>query len=229
MKISACEEKLRSVGFEPNEEIEAVPSDDIDKNRVVKTEPEAGRSVKKGTKVTIYKSSGESTIALENYIGKNAIEVKTFLETKYELVVTISKKDPEDTTKEYGDDEIIGQSLAVGSLVKKGDQLILYIPNVVDTFPDMAEEGWSVADVEAFCNKYGLTLQKQEEETTAYAAGTVIRQSRTKGTPIIKGTTLTITVAIKPKEKPTSSEDEKPKEENSENNSGDNSEKPDGE
>ena len=121
------------------------------------------------------------------------------------------------------------KNIAVGSLVKKGDQLILYIPNVVDTFPDMAEEGWSVADVEAFCNKYGLTLQKQEEETTAYAAGTVIRQSRTKGTPIIKGTTLTITVAIKPKEKPTSSEDEKPKEENSENNSGDNSEKPDGE
>jgi len=198
--------------LEPNAKIESIPSSEIDQNRVVKTSPSKGRSVKKGTKVTIYKSSGEDTIVLEDYKGKNAIEVKTLLETKYELVVTIEKKDVEDKEKEYDDDEIIGQSLIAGSEVKKGDQLTLYTPNIVDTFPDMVEEGWSISDVEAFCEKYGLGLEKVEQETSASAPGTVIGQNRTKGSPIVKGTTLRITIAIKPTPKPEPKEEETPSE-----------------
>ena len=204
LKVSSCEKKLQQAGFEVKTKIEAVPSSTIDKNRVVKTEPAAGRSVKQGTKVTIYKSSGEETVALEDYTGKNAIEIKTLLETKYELSVTIEKKDVENTPdKEYNDDdEIIGQSLEPGSKVKKGDQLILYTPKIVDKFPDMVEEGWSLADVEAFCAKYGIKLEKVEQETSAYNPGTIIGQSRTKGSTIIKGTTLKVTVAVKPTPKP---------------------------
>lgn len=216
LKVSACEKKLQAAGFEVETKIEMVPSDLIEINKVVKTEPSKGRSVKEGTKVTIYKSSGTDTIALEDYLGKNAIEIKTLLETKYELIVTIEKKEVEDTTKEYDDDQIIGQSLEAGTEVKKGDQLILYTPNIVDTFPDMVEEGWSISDVEAFCTKYGLVLEKVEQETSAYTPGTVIGQSRTKGSTIIKGTTLKITVAIKPTVKETPKEENK--EENKENN-----------
>lgn len=202
LKVSACEKKLQAVGFEVNTTIESVPSSEFDKNRVVKTDPEKGRSVKKGTVITIYKSSGEDKYKLEDYVGQNVNSVKTLLETKYNLVVTVEKKEPEDNDKDYDDDEIIGQSLQAGSEVKAGDAITLYTPNIVDTFPDMVEEGWSVSDVEAFCNKYELILEKVEQETSAYAEGTVIGQSRTMGSSIIKGTTLRITVAIKPKEKP---------------------------
>ena len=66
----------------------------------------------------------------------------------------------------------------------------------------MAGEGWSLSDVETFCNKYGLVLEKVEQETTAYSEGTIISQSRTAGTTIVKGTTLRVTVAVKPKAKP---------------------------
>ena len=203
LKVSSCEKKLQRLGFIVKEKIESVPSDKIDKNRVVKTDPASGRSVKKGSKVTIYKSSGEETFTLEDYTDKNAIEVKTILETKYELKVTIEKKEPTDEQKNKDENAVIGQSLAAGSKVKKGDQLILYTPNIVDEFPDMAGEGWSLSDVEAFCSKYELILEKSEQETTAYAEGKVISQSRTAGTKIVKGTTLKVTVAIKPKLKPT--------------------------
>ncbi|MBR2828762.1 MAG: Stk1 family PASTA domain-containing Ser/Thr kinase [Bacilli bacterium] len=223
-KVSTCTEKLQQAGFKVQSTIQSISSTEIDKNRVVKTEPNKGKTVKKGSKITIYKSSGEDTIKLENYVGKNAIEIKTKLEMKYELVVTIEKKEPEDSEKEYQDDEIIGQSLSEGSEVKKGDQLILYTPNIVDSFPDMVEEGWSLTDVEAFCAKYGLTLEKQEQETNAYAPGTIIGQSRTKGSSIVKGTTLRVTIAIKPKEKQAStptptpdSESQEEKEEKEEN------------
>ena len=211
LKVSACEKKLQAAGFEVNTTIETVVSSDFDKNRVVKTDPEKGRSVKKGTVITIYKSAGEEKYELEDYVGQNANSVKTLLETKYGLVVTIEKKEPEDNEKDYDDDEIIGQSLQAGSEVKAGDKLTIYTPNVVDTFPDMVEEGWSVSDVEAFCNKYELILERVEQETSAYSEGTVIGQSRTKGSSIIKGTTLRITVAVKPKEKPKTPEpEEKP-------------------
>jgi serine/threonine-protein kinase len=211
LKVSSCEKKLQKLGFVVNGKVELVPSDEIDKNRVVKTEPAAGRSVKKGSKVTIYKSSGEETIALEDYTDKNAIEIKTLLETKYELKVTIEKKEPNDEQKKKDENTIIGQSLESGSKVKKGDQLILYVPDIVDEFPDMAGEGWNLSDVETFCSEYGLILEKTEQETTAYSEGRIIAQSRTAGTKIVKGTTLRVTVAKKPTVKP------KP-EENSEEN-----------
>ena len=223
LKVSACEKKLQAKGFEVKSKIETVPSDKIDKNRVVKTDPSKGRSVKKGTKVTIYKSSGEDTFKLEDYKGQNANSVKTLLETKYGLKVTIEKKEVEDKERDYDDDEIIGQSLAADSKVKKGDSITLYIPNLVDEFPDMAGEGWSLSDVETFCNKYGLILEKVEQETTAYAEGTVISQNRTAGSTIVKGTTLKVTVAKKPAAKP--KEETKPKEEDKTDDS--NEDKPD--
>ena len=211
IKVSACEKKLQKAGFEVNTKIKSIYSEKIKKNKVVKTSPGKGRSVKKGTKITIYKSKGEETIKLEDYTGKNSIEVKTLLETKYELVVTIEKKDVD--KGDYEDDEIIGQSLAAGSEVKKGDALTLYIPNIVDKFPDMVSESWTLDDAQAFCNKYGLSLQKTDQETNTYPEGTIISQSRTAGSPIIKGTTLTVTVAKKPtvKETPKPSPEEEKK------------------
>ncbi len=216
LKVSSCEKKLQKLGFVVSDEVELVPSDEIDKNRVVKTEPASGRSVKKGTKVTIYKSSGEETIELEDYTDKNAIEIKTLLETKYELKVSIEKKEPNDEQKKKDENTIIGQSLEAGSRVKKGDQLILYTPDIVDEFPDMAGEGWNLSDVETFCSEYGLILEKNEQETTAYNEGTIISQSRTAGTKIVKGTTLRVTVAVKPKPKPQPTEETNNQEENKE-------------
>ena len=203
LKVSQCEAKLKKAGFEVKD-IKTVFSAKIKKNRVVKTNPAKGKSIKKGSKVTIYKSKGEETIALEDYKGQNAIEIKTRLEEKYGLVVNIEKKEPEDKTKEYNDDnEIIGQNPVKGTKVKKGDSLTLYTPNIVDKFPDMAGEGWSLSDAQTFCDKYELVLEKVEQETEAYSPGTIISQSRTAGTTIIKGTTLRVTVAVKPKPKPT--------------------------
>ena len=80
----------------------------------------------------------------------------------------------------------------------------------------MVEEGWSLNDVEAFCDKYGIKLEKIEQETTAYAEGTIIGQSRTKGSTIIKGTTLKVTVAIKPIPQPAPTTEDDKKEEKEE-------------
>lgn len=195
MTVNRCERRLQDAGLEVRTKIREEAADDVAKGKVVRTDPEAGRSVVEGTKVTIYRSSGEETFELEDYTGDNYIEVQTILETQYGLDVTVEKRDVDASDREYDEQEIIGQSLAAGSEVKKGDSIILYIPNIVDTFPDMAGEGWSLADAEAFCDKYGLIIKVEYQDTTAYEEGKIIDQSRAAGSPIVKGQTLTITIA----------------------------------
>lgn len=199
LTVSKATDKLEDLGLVVNSKIEKVSSDKIEEGRIVKTDPSKGKKVKVGTKVTLYKSSGEETFKLDDYTGKNYIEVQTILETKYELEVTIEKKDV--TESKYDEQEIIGQSLAKGSEVKKGDSIILYIPNLVETFPDMVQEGYSIDDATAFCKKYNLTLKTNYVETSEYAQGKVISQSRIAGSEIVENTTLTIDVAAKPTEK----------------------------
>ena len=203
LKVSDCEKKLQKAGFEVDTTIKTEASDQIEKNRVIRTDPEEGRNVKEGTSITIYKSVGEEVYIIEDYLEKNYIEVQTILETKYNLVVKVEKKDVTDTAdKEYQEQEIIGQSLAAGSEVKEGDEITLFIPNIMDTFPDMNAEGWTLSDVEAFANKYQLKLSVQYQETTQYEEGRVISQSRTVGSQIYKGTSLRIVVAKLPEAKP---------------------------
>ena len=70
----------------------------------------------------------------------------------------------------------------------------------------MAAEGWSLTDAETFCKKYGIIIKVNEVETERIEVGKVISQSRAAGSPIARGTTLTIDVAVKPKPKPSPSE-----------------------
>ena len=204
LTVSRAEKKLEDLGLKVNPSIKKVSSKKVDKGRVVKTDPKKGKKVKIGSTVTIYKSTGEETFKIKDYTGKNYIEVQTLLESKYELNVTVEKKDV--TEGDYDEQEIIGQSLAAGSEVKKGDSITLYIANLIEVFPDMVAEGYSVDDAEAFCKKYNLTLRKNLVETNAYTAGRVISQSRIAGSEIVEGTNLTIEVAAKP----TVKEDPKP-------------------
>ena len=89
LKVSDCEKKLQKAGFEVDTTIKTEASDQIEKNRVIRTDPEEGRNVKEGTSITIYKSVGEEVYIIEDYLGKNYIEVQTILETKYNLVVKV--------------------------------------------------------------------------------------------------------------------------------------------
>ena len=219
LKVSACEKKLQKLGFVVETDIELIESSVVEKNLVVKTKPEAGRSVKAGTKIVIYKSIGEEVYEIEDYTGKNYIEIQTILETKYGLKVTVEKKVPADLKeKEYDEQEIIGQSLAAGSEVKKGDSITLYIPDIEEEYPDMEAENWNLDDVKAFCDKYDIKLTTTEVETTKKDPGKVLTQSRAPGSPIVKGSTLRVEIAKAPTEKPKeeSKDDEKPSTESTE-------------
>ena len=194
LKVSVCEKKLLDKGFEVATKIKSVESEDIKKNRVVKTDPAKGRRIKYGSKVTIYKSSGEETFKIEDYTGQNYNSVKATLEAKYELIVTIEKKTPSDD-KKYDKDEIIGQSLSAGSEVKKGDKITLFIPNLVETLPNFVGEGWSLVDAQNFCNEHNITVTVEEQEYDG-APGIIVGQSRKAGSDLENVSSIILKVSI---------------------------------
>lgn len=197
LTVIEAEEKLKKEGFEVKLETIKEENNKVEKGKVIKTDPQAGRSIKKGSVITLYESLGEETYTVENYVGSNYIEVQTLLKNVHGLEVTIEKKDV-DSTEEYDEQEIIEQSVPVGTVLGKGDSIILYIPNIVEGYPDMVSEEWSVEDVEAFCTKYGITLKIDYEENSQEKEGTLLSQSRSPKTPIVSGATLKIVVAKKP-------------------------------
>ena len=199
LTVGKAERKLQDKGFEVATKIKEVSSDKIKEGKIVKTDPEAGRSIKKGTTVTLYRSKGEDKYTVKDYTGQNYIAVQTELESLHGIDVTIEKKDV-DTSREYDEQEIVGQSVKKGEKLAKGDSITLYIPNITEVYPDMQSDGWSKEDAEAFATKYSLNITFQEEETTAYDEGKVIRQSRAAGSPIIKNANITVTIAKEPKE-----------------------------
>jgi serine/threonine-protein kinase len=72
--------KLGDEGFDVNDEQMEISSADIPSGKVVKTNPEAGSKRTKGTKVTLYVSTGDSQHEISDYNGRNYLEVKGELE-----------------------------------------------------------------------------------------------------------------------------------------------------
>ncbi len=196
MTVQKAEDTLRKAGFEIETKVEEISDEKMEAGLVVKTSPAIGLKRKKGTKITLYESLGDTVYAIEDYTGRNYIEVKTILTTQYGLDVIIEKMDvPEG--KEYGEEEIIKQDLEVGKKVAKGEKITLYIPNIVDEYPNFVDEEWTLEEIQNFCDEYGVVVTFVPKQTDEYPENTIISQSRAAKTTIVKGATLKIVYAVK--------------------------------
>ena len=181
-------------------------SDKVDEGVVISTTPKAGSTRKKGDTITIIESIGGTYHYLEDYTGKNYSEVKAKLEL-FKINVLIEKKDVEDKEKYKGKENIIidqnpkyDKTKEEKVTIEEGDTVTLYIPNIVNEYPDMVEEGWSLSDTLAFVKEYKLNIQVEdkdgktipEDKYQEYNDKAVIEQSRPKGDAIIEGITLKI-------------------------------------
>lgn len=197
LTVVEAEKKLKEEGFEVAVETKKEENATIEAGKVIKTSPAAGRTVKEGTVITLYESLGQEKYEVVDLTGENSEAQKEILETMYGLKVTIEKRTV-DNPDDYDEGEIIDQSVKAGNTLVKGDSITLYVADVEDVYPNMVEDGWTVEDVEAFCEKYNIKLTIDYEATSQYTEGTLISQSRSPKTPIVSGSTLKIVVAEKP-------------------------------
>ena len=192
MSISKATKTLEDAGFEVNDKNDEEYFDEIEKDKVIRTSPKAGKKYKKGKVITLVVSKGEEEFEIENYVGYDYNDAKDELE-ELDLEVDIQKKQTSDST--VAENKVIEQFPSAGEKVKAGDTVTLYIPEIVIVYPDFVSENWSVSQVKTFCDKYGVTLTTTYEETSSYEPGTIISQTRAAGSTVASGSSIGIVVA----------------------------------
>ena len=81
--------------------------------------------------------------------------------------------------------------------VSKGSKITLYIPNIVDEYPNFVDEEWTIEEIQNFCDEYEVLVTFVPKQTEEFPENTIISQSRASGTTIVKGATIKIVYAVK--------------------------------
>ncbi len=193
MEISKAEDMIKKSGFKISSKEK--PSDEIDQNLVIETEPSKNRYIKKGSTITIYYSSGSKKITVEDYTGLNVYEVKARLELDG-INVEIEEKEVEDSVKYEGKEQlIIEQNVKKGEKIASGQKIILYIPKILSMYPDMVTDAWTIERATEFCEKYGLTIKVTYKETNEVAENIVLAQSPKAGEEIFENDIFKVVVS----------------------------------
>ena len=202
LKTSQAKKKLKEKGFKFS--VEEKEDDKIKKGSVIKPNPDAGSSKKKGSIITIIESSGPKKLALEDYTGEDATSVKKELQAKG-IKVTITKKSVDNPANYVGKyNQIIAQDPEFleddDQKLKKGDKVTLYIPDIYKNYPNMKDEGWTLAKAQEFATSYGLTLNVKDSsgkiinDYSQYLDKTISNQDRTG--QIASGVSFGVTIDV---------------------------------
>ena len=202
MSVEKAIELLEKKGFKYD--VETEESDEIEEGNVIKTKPKAGSSKKRGSIIVIVESSGFEDVVLKDYTDQNAENLKTKLEDSG-IKVTIEKKEVEDASGYIGKAGIVIEQMPKYNeeeeiILEENDEITLYVPDILEDYPDMSLEAWNVSNAEEFANKYGLTLKVKDikgnsiSDYNSYLDALVIDQNR-KG-KIASGVVFIITIDV---------------------------------
>lgn len=217
-EIEKAIKELEKLGFKYT--IESKESETVAEGLVIRTNPKAGSTRKKGDTITIIESLGGEYHYLEDYTGKDYTEIKA----KLELIgvnVNIEKKDVENKDEYKGKEQnIIDQKPIYNKdekkVLEKGDTVTLYIPNIVNEYPDMIAENWSLSDVMSFAEEYKINVSVLDKNGTIipndklndFLSASIIEQSRPPKDTIIEGITLKVKILATYELESSSSSDE---------------------
>ena len=206
LTLSEAEDELEDAGLVIASEIKDVVSEDIEEGKIVRTDPRAGSTVKEGTSVTLYRSTGVETYTLENYVNMNVNEVSTILKD-HGLKVEITEIDPDITTcAVIGQNLVISQSLEEGSEVEAGDTITLTVLKAV-TFPDWYLK--TADEATEWSNNNCVTLNiEYQQVSNSNEVGKILTQSRPSGSTVKNNDSVTITVGVASEQSSSDNEEE---------------------
>ncbi len=184
---------------------ESRPSDDIDEGLAIGTTPRAGKSVTKGSRVTLLVSSGPEQVAVPDVVGLSRDSAQDSL--RGEGLKVVVREEPSDTTE----DEVISQDPAAGTEVDAGSRVTITVSSGPEqvTVPDVI--GLPAADAKRELKAAGLKAEERSAPTDVAAEdGVVLNQSPAASEDVDKGDTVVIfvgtfddTATVPPEETPT--------------------------
>ncbi len=171
---------------------------DVEEGLVVKTDPKAGRTVKEGTSIDIYESSGKEKFELADYQGRQYDDVVRLLESKN--FKSIEKNEETDDSEPAG--TILDQNLSEGDLVVPEDtELIFTVSKGPAPIALKDLRGYNEKGLQEYEESSGLKVEYGEEEYhEEVPEGLVIKQDPAPGTNLTRGQKVTVVLSKGKKE-----------------------------
>ncbi|HLQ95341.1 MAG TPA: Stk1 family PASTA domain-containing Ser/Thr kinase [Pseudogracilibacillus sp.] len=178
------------------------PSDTIEEDSVIKTDPKAGKTVKEEDSITVFVSNGKEKINFDDYIGDEFGQVKRLLEDEgYKEVISYPKN------SDQPEGQILEQiqPLEGEEVVPEETKVIFEISEGPETFSLNRLEGLTEEEAQEYIDDHGLTLSTTEEYSDTVDEGDIIKQSPEANEDVTAGTEVEVDVSKGP-EKTTQSQ-----------------------
>ncbi|WP_164669053.1 Stk1 family PASTA domain-containing Ser/Thr kinase [Virgibacillus doumboii] len=196
MEYEQAMAELQNLNLKTNRELEY--SDDIEDGIVIKTDPEAGNTVKEEDTVTLIVSQGKEKVEFDDYIGDDFDQTKRILEDKGFDDVT-----GEEVFSDRPVGEILSQQPSSGSEVIPAETAVTFEiskgpePIAVRNLQGMTEQE-AISNLE----EQELSANIIEENSEDVPKGEVIRQDPVPYTELEDGDEVDVYISTGPEEKP---------------------------
>ena len=208
--VAEAKETLKKANFEIGEE-KTEASEKVEEGRIIRTDPEAGKTRKEGTKINLVVSSGKQSFQLSNYIGRKSTDVIAELKQKKVPENLIKIEEEESSESEAG--TVLRQSPAAGTTydLSKASTITLTVAKKVTS---VAMPSYTGSSLEFTKNNLVQIVGIKEanievvEVSTApdgTAEGTVVEQSPKAGEKVDLTKTRVKISIYKPKTPPSTS------------------------
>ena len=208
--VAEAKKTLKKANFEIGEE-KSEASEKVEEGRIIRTDPEAGKTRKEGSKINLVVSSGKQSFQLSNYIGRKSTDVIAELKQKKVPENLIKIEEEESSESEAG--TVLRQSPAAGTTydLSKASTITLTVAKKVTS---VAMPSYTGSSLEFTKNNLVQIVGIKEanievvEVSTApdgTAEGTVVEQSPKAGEKVDLTKTRVKISIYKPKTPPSTS------------------------
>lgn len=196
--VEEATKKLVAEGFTVGEEPQERYDENVEKGKVIETDPSEGTERVKGTEIDLIVSLGVEMTKVEDYRGRQISQVESMLKDKFlEPDITfVHSTEPEGQIIDQEpkpQEEVIAKDTKMKFKVSAGIQMVT-VGNVVN---------YTKAEMDEYVRRNGLKWSiAREDFNDTVAAGSVISQLTKVGTSVEVGSTIAVIISKGPAEKP---------------------------
>lgn len=198
MTIEEATKKLEAEGFTVGGEHQERYDENVEKDKVIETDPAEGTERVKGSEIDLIVSLGVETTKVEDYRGQQISQVESmlkgkFLEPQINYVYSTVPEGQIIDQEPKPQEEVIAKDTTMKFTVSAGVQMVT-VDNVVN---------YTKAQMDEYVSRKGLKWRMASEEfNDTVAAGSVISQLTKVGTSVEVGSTIAVVISKGPAEKP---------------------------
>jgi serine/threonine-protein kinase len=188
---AAAQTKITDAGFKSEKE-GTQPSADVPAGSIVKQSPDQNTTLKKGSTISYWVSSGEGKVTVPDVVGKNVTDATKILVKQGLDVTTKNEVNPD-----YEVGTVLRQNPGAQQKVDAGTTVTLTIAAATNTVKVPPLTGMSQENAVALLQSMGLTYDVQAV-TSSLAGGLVDHQDPPSGTEVQPGAKVTVYVSNSP-------------------------------